>query len=223
MILDTKNERFIYYSIVPIVTIGTIGDEMKKTIELKQTPTTVWIKKGTKELLDSLGSRKDTYDDIIRRLVKENEAMKQALQDMQKDIGETENQVNRNRIKISRNKTRHSEFVVSNTERIEYTYEQPPSPLDEDYRLDIIYTKVIFKNKALNRGEDYKDHIEMTKDYLRIVEHIIKLHIDPLFKIDEKHMFDLSWWKRMFENSGLSHTAYQSDIELALIKRGIVP
>lgn len=43
---------------------------MKDSIELDQEPTTIWLKKGTKRLLDELGARRDTYDDIIRRLIR---------------------------------------------------------------------------------------------------------------------------------------------------------
>ena len=45
---------------------------MKESIELNQEPTTIWIKKGTKRMLDEMGERKDTYDDILRRLIEQS-------------------------------------------------------------------------------------------------------------------------------------------------------
>ena len=56
-----------------------------------------------------------------------------------------------------------------------------------------------------------------------IIEKILKQHIDPLFKIDNKHMLDLEWWKRMFKNLGLSSMSFQEDIEFELTKMGIMP
>lgn len=50
-----------------------MGDTIKEPIELKLSSTNISIKRGTKKLLDELGTRKDSYYDIIRRLIKEKE------------------------------------------------------------------------------------------------------------------------------------------------------
>jgi len=195
---------------------------MNTTIELKQSPTTIWIKKGTKNMLDSLGERKDTYDDIIRSLIKESENLKRQLE-LYKPKSE-------NRIKISSKNLRKSRLAINKGEYIDFLYNMPKHPVDQDFRFKIHYTKVVQNNKEIKVhkktnifDKSHKDNIEMAKDYLKIVEKIIRQHIDPMFKIDNKRMLDLEWWKRMFKNLGLSNKAYEEDIEFELIKLGIMP
>lgn len=185
-------------------------------VELKQSPTTIWIKKGTKTLLDSLGERKDTYDDIIRALVKKVEALKKEKELNQQCVSE-------NTLKISNKNTRKSNFRFENG-FIEYTYNVPQLPLSEDFSFNVYYARIVFKsNEQILNTKEYKDSLGRAKDYLRIIEQIIKQHIDPLFNIDEKHMFDFSWWERMFKNLGLPHESYKEDIEFGLIKLGFAP
>ncbi|MDP2749342.1 MAG: hypothetical protein Q8O89_00745 [Nanoarchaeota archaeon] len=192
--------------------------ENEQSIELKQYPTTILIKKGTKKMLDAFGERRDSYDDIVRKLMKENEQLKYAL------AGYRENKEvnNENRLKISHSNTRKSKFTLRQG-YIDFTYDAPQMPLDKDFRFNITCTKMVLNNKELKQNENYDSKIEMAKNHLRIIEKLIKLHIDPLFKINTKHIFDLDWWERMFNNLGLSKESYKCDIELELIKRGIMP
>lgn len=39
-------------------------------MEEKEDKTTIWISRKTKKLLDSIGNKGDTYEDIILRLIK---------------------------------------------------------------------------------------------------------------------------------------------------------
>jgi len=181
----------------------------EKVIELKQEPTTIWIKKGTKKMLDSIGERRDTYDDIITRLINENENLKQELG-------------------VSKPKTRSSTITLKKEDdigerKIDFIYHVPARPLDKEFRLKITYTKVMYNNKEIKIYKEYADRKVRAKDYLSIVEKIIHKHISELFKINQKHILDLDWWKRMFKNIGLSEKSYESDIVHELIKMGIVP
>jgi len=180
------------------------------TIELKQSNTTISIKRGTKAMLDELAARRDSYDDVIKSLIR-----KVKQEEPKPDASPT------NVLKISQQNQRKSALRVSNSERIEFVYQAPKLPLDKDYRFMVTYTKVIYKNKEA-KGY-YKNTIEMAYDYLRIIEMIIQKNIDPMFRIDKKHLLDLNWWRRMFTNLGLSYETYKNDIEYELIKRGVVP
>ena len=64
----------IIYNIVNMINIT--NDE---TESLNLSKTTVTIKRGTKTLLDTLGTRQDSYDDIIRKLIKENKEFRNQL------------------------------------------------------------------------------------------------------------------------------------------------
>ena len=85
-------------------------------IELKQTNTTIAIKRGTKVMLDNLGSRSDTYDEIIRKLIRaysyqEEESSRKGYQ-----ISEP-----KNRIQVSYEPVKKSIIYLNNGERISFT------------------------------------------------------------------------------------------------------
>lgn len=191
----------------------------EQSIELKQYPTTILVKKGTKKMLDAFGERRDSYDDILRKLMNENEQLKLALAGSQKN----EEANGENRLKISHANIRKSKFILGNKSSIDFSYNVPQKPLDNDFRFNITYIKVEFNSKEFKPNENYGGKIEMADHYLRIIEQLIKQHIDHLFKINSKHLFDLDWWERMFKNLGLSRDAYKTDIEMELIKRGVMP
>ncbi len=180
---------------------------MKDAVELQMQPTTLWIKKGTKDLLDEFGERKDTYDDIIKKLV--------TLARQYREVA-TEN-----RLTISDEKKRASVSVFGDS-KIEYVYAVPPSQIPMEFQFRIAYTKVIYKGGERKLTEKYADAKTMAKEYLNILADIIRAHVDPLFRIQEKHVLDLGWWKRKLHNLGLDR-AYEHDVEFELIKLGIHP
>jgi len=171
---------------------------VKPIIELKQEPTTIWIKKGTKQMLDALGGRKDSYDDIIRRLIQQIHNQ------------ETTTRPD-NYIQISNDQSTHSSIIIEN-KKIEFKYNIPKKPLSESFKLSITETNI----------QEYTDKKEMAEDYLRIIEKIIKQHLDPVFKIDKKHILDLDWWERMFTTVGLTKYSFEQDIQMELLKMGII-
>jgi hypothetical protein len=190
-------------------------DEEHKIVELKQSPTTIWLKKGTKNLLDSLGQRKDTYDDIIRALVRENQRLKKQLDSLEP--------APKNRLKISSQNIKKGRLQIEKGHYIEYVYNLPKLPFDDGFAFDVNYTKVVCNFIEVPKYEKYSNAYEMAKDYLKIIEQIIKQNMDPLFKIELKMMLDLEWWKRMFKNLGLPENSFNEDIRQGLIKLGFAP
>lgn len=180
---------------------------MKDAVELQLQPTTLWVKKGTKDLLDEFGERKDTYDDIIKKLV----TLARQYQEVAAE----------NRLTISDEKKRASVSLFGDS-RIEYVYAVPPVPIPAEFRFRITYTKIVNKGVERKVSEQYADAKTMAKEYLGILADIIKTHVDPLFRIQEKHIWDLAWWKRKLHNLGLDR-AYEHDVEFELIKLGIHP
>ena len=189
---------------------------MKESIELNQEPTTIWIKKGTKRMLDEMGGRKDTYDDILRRLIE------QSGHGIEAKAG--------NRILISKEKTQQSSLLLDDG-RIDYVYTVPEKPIRPEFRFRISYLKIVYKGKEYRLHENYREGGKDTKasigglakDYLRVVEQVIRTTVDSLFKIDGKRILDLEWWKRKLDILGLPAGIFEEDIKLELLKLGVHP
>lgn len=191
---------------------------MKDSIELDQEPTTIWLKKGTKRLLDELGARRDTYDDIIQRLIGQSRHKESGI--------EAEN-----RLIIGDERTQKSSILLDNG-RIDYVYTVPQKPIRPDFRFRISYLKVLRRGKEYRPHENYRKEGskdmkasigELAKDYLRIVEQVIRTTVDQRFRIDEKRILDLDWWKRKLNIIGLPDTVFEEDIKLELLKLGVHP
>lgn len=191
---------------------------MKDSIELDQEPTTIWVKKGTKRMLDELGARRDTYDDIIQRLIGQSRHKESGI--------EAEN-----RLIIGDERTQKSSILLDDC-RIDYMYTVPQKPIRPDFRFRISYLKVIRRGKEYRHHENYRNEGSkgmkasiggLAKDYLRVVEQAIRTTVDQRFRIDEKRILDLDWWKRKLNIIGLPDTVFEEDIKLELIKLGVHP
>ncbi|MBU1199152.1 MAG: hypothetical protein KKF46_06720 [Nanoarchaeota archaeon] len=192
----------------------TINDEEFGNVELKLSPTTISLKRGTKYLLDSFGDKRDSYDDIIRTLVKENKRFKSQIENMK-----PANQENLNKLFISSLSRKTSSQVFPGKE-IFFSFNVPNKSLTY-FRFDINYEKISIGMKM--RGQSaYADSLTMTKDYLLIYEKLIKKYVDPLFRIDKRRLLDLRWWKQKISALGLSEDSYRSDIEEKLISFGVI-
>ena len=95
--------------------------------DLRQKPTTIWIKKGTKDELDSYGLRKDSYDDIIKSLLIQNSQLKQKLEQLEKSIPRAGNI-----IKITENKRREMSLTLDKDTYLIFSYAPPPKIIGED-------------------------------------------------------------------------------------------
>jgi len=197
-----------------MITMVTINDEEFGNVELKLSPTTISLKRGTKYLLDSFGDKRDSYDDIIRTLVKENKRFKSQIENMK-----PANQENLNKLFISSLSRKTSSQVFPGKE-IFFSFNVPNKSLTY-FRFDINYEKISIGMKM--RGQSaYADSLTMTKDYLLIYEKLIKKYVDPLFRIDKRRLLDLRWWKQKISALGLSEDSYRSDIEEKLISFGVI-
>ena len=149
--------------------------------------------------MDSYGSRKDSYDDIIKKILIENNQLKQKLAQIEETLPKAKNI-------LSVKEDIRQELQISKTA---FIYTPPPKITDETYRMNI------------STDKKYKDSLEKLKDYLKAVELIIKKHINPLFKIENP--LDLQEWRRLFKINGLSERTLKHDIEEEFIKSGIIP
>ena len=158
---------------------------MEKT-DLRQKPTTVWIKKGTKDELDSYGSRKDSYDDIIKKLLIENNQLSQRLEQLQQSMPEV-----RNILSITEDKRKEMTLALENNAFLVFSYSRPPPIIDERYRINLHLNYIQIGTKKIKPRSYYKSSTERLKHYLRSVEAIIKAQINPVFNIDEDRLLDI--------------------------------
>ena len=186
---------------------------MDETFDLKQRTINLAVKAYTKKELDKIGSRKDSYDDIIRLLIKEHYANEILNKDSQE----------RNQISISEYEQKDSS-VKLDSKTIYFKFNMPSTPISWHYSFDVFYTKIIKEGKECGPTERYAEPKEMATDYLRVVEKLIQSYIDPLFKIRKQNrsLFDLDWWERNFRNLNLSYESFNRDIKERLLSFGIL-
>ena len=98
--------------------------------DLRQKPTTIWIKKGTKDELDSYGSRRDTYDDIIKNLLIQNSQLKQRIEQLQESMPKA-----RNVISIQENRRNELTLTLDKNLYLVFSYTLHPKIIDENYRI----------------------------------------------------------------------------------------
>lgn len=186
--------------------------------DLRQRPTTIWIKKGTKDELDSYGSRKDSYDDIIKNLLIQNSQLTQKLEQLEKSIPRAGNI-----IKITENKQREMTLTLDEETYLVFSYTPPQKIIDENYRMSITLLCIQKSGKKINPKQYYKSDAERLKGHLRAVEAVIKAQINPLFKMTEERLLDIQEWKRSFKNNGLSERTLNTDVKEEFIKAGLIP
>lgn len=193
----------------------------EKTINLKERTVNVALKANTKKELDAIGAKKDSYDDIIRKLIRKY------YQKVATEINE-----DMNRIILRKKPKRKINSIKIDEIIIKYSFNIPQKNQLQEYEFNIKYENVRRNNKETNI--DYtQSPIEKILDYARIIEKIIQGHIDPLFKLerinfekyDEKtfrSLFDLNWWERKFEIAGLSKNTFREDIKEKFIEFGAI-
>jgi len=186
-------------------------------IDLRQKPTTIWIKKGTKDELDSHGSRKDSYDDIIKNLLIQNNQLKQKLEQLENSIPKAKNV-----LEIRENIQREMTLTLGKNTFLVFTYNSAPKIIDKNYRMGINISCIQKGNKKIKPKNYYSSNTEKLKDYLKAVEAVIKTQINPLFKIEEKKLLDIQEWKRLLKNNGLSERTFNDDIKEEFIKSGLI-
>lgn len=178
---------------------------------LKLRQTTITVKYGTKRELDNLASRRDSYDDVIRKLIRENHELNEQLKGIKTNFP--------NKMYFSSIKRKTNSINIGN-KKIFFEHNIPKKPLSY-FRFDITYKKIIISDTEVNLST-YGLPLEMAEDYLLIYEKLLKSYIDPLFKLDKnRKLFDLDWWERKLKVVGLSYETFVSDIKEKLISFGV--
>lgn len=184
----------------------------KESIELKLSNTTITIKRGIKKQLDDLGRRKESYNDIIRKLISDNKILINKLNKIKSNDTLPVNKLTLRDLK------RKKSYFNYKGEIIRYSYNMPNRPLSGfifDIHIDD-YKKV----ELIKSDTNYPTIFYL---YLLIVEKLLRQYIDPLFKINKKRLLDLVWWQNQLVNLGFDEETYQDDIENKLTEFGVMP
>ncbi len=190
----------------------SVNEITGKGIELKLSTTTIGIKRGTKKKLDSLGSRKETYDDIIRKIIHDNRILRDEI-----DRCKPENIELKNRIVFRDFKRKNSSFSYRGI-LIHYSYNIPNKPLI-GFSFDV-HIKNLHELELTNVKSKYPPALKL---YLYIYGKLLRQYIDPLFKVNTNRLLDLTWWNTQLDNLGFNQDTYRSDIEDKLIDFGVMP
>jgi predicted CopG family antitoxin len=195
---------------------------MKEFIELKRRTINIALKADTKKELDKLSSsRRDSYDDIIRRLIRKHN-----------QHANIEMNTNQNKI-ILLNKLKRREGTIKIDEiKIKYSFNIPQKEGLSNYTFDIHYIEVLKNNKLVSK-EYTQSSLKRVQDYAKIIEKTIQTYIDPIFKLEKinfekydeetyRNIFNLDWWERKFKNAGLNYECFKQDIKEKFIKLGAV-
>ena len=183
---------------------------MKDDFDLKHRKINIVLNASTKQELDELGSRRDSYDDIIRKLIR------------QYYLNQGKTTAPANYLKITEHKRKKAAISFGKV-KISYSFNIPQNYQERGYFFDITYTKIVKDGEALNFNNKYAPPKEMALNYLKIVERIVQKYVDPLFRINKqnRNVFDLSWWQRKFNNLNLTDELFKRDIEDKLINFGV--
>ena len=186
-------------------------------LELSTSKTTISIQRGTKKILDDLGMRNESYDDIIRRILKEKNKLEEELQNLSKNQPQLLNKIRIKNLEIKEGTYAGEEY------KIFYQYNLPQKPLNE-FHFNIIIKKIIKGRKEIKiKNLDEKEKKELAKTYLKLYAKLIKTYIDKLFRLQERQLFNLEWWKRKLLSTGLVEETYKKDIEEKLLELGVKP
>jgi len=200
----------------------------------REDKTTIQITKELKEALTRIGSKSESYNKVIARLISNFENQDITLEKPLKT--DTSNQ---RQVKIGSN------MVISKYERVtisikdeinaksqysppvtfEVSYNKPINKEDMLYQIDLKIDKVIFNNEAYSPKEFFgvlqKDIVyceEFVYYYLRSIIEIIKIEFQKsnYFFKEYNNYFDLARWRTFLLNSKLSPEILANDIESIL-------
>lgn len=212
----------------------------------REDKTTIQITKEIKEALTKLGSKSESYNKIIARLIISN--FKNQNVTLEKPLNpDTSNQ---RQIKIGSNIviSKYERSTISIKDRIinakedyvsgplvpyvsnfpvtfEITYNKPVNKEDMLYQIDLKIDKVIFDNEAYSPKEFFgvlqKDMVycrEFVYHYLKSIMEVIKIEFKKsnYFFKEDNYYFELARWRTFLLNSKLSPEILASDVESVL-------
>ena len=206
--------------------------------DLRESKTTIQIDKDTKEALAKIGSKGESYNKIIARLVSEFRANHNVPEcpATQIEVKPTSGPINiSGDITISR----YEKVTISINDKIypqkpyynspvvtlEVSYNKPIKKEDLLYQIDLKIDRVIFDNEVYSLKEFFgvlqKDMVyceEFVYYYLKSIMEIIKIEFKKsnyFFKSYEEYL-ELSRWRTFLLNSKLSPEILSSDVESVL-------
>jgi len=192
----------------------------------RENKTTIQVSKDIKEVLTRIGSKGESYNTVVARLIsnftKHNKEAEKALEPIEY------NQTNSKQIKISGDMTisKYERVIISIKDKVnaknpylgppvslEISYNKPIKKEDDLYQIDLKIQKVIFDNEVYSPKEFFgvlqKDMVyceEFVHYYLRSIMEVIKIEFKKsnFFFKSYHHYFELARWRTLFLNSKLS-------------------
>ncbi|MBI2139458.1 hypothetical protein HYU14_00925 [Candidatus Woesearchaeota archaeon] len=205
----------------------------------RENKTTIQVTKDIKDTLAGIGSKGESYNQIIEKLITNFE--KHASQS-KGPVGPIEAMPSSGQIKIGKNVmlSKYERITISikdasNAEdpswhggppiTLEAAYNKPFKKEEDLYQIDLKINKVIFDNEIYSPKEFFgvlqKDMVyckEFVYYYLRSIVEVLKIEFKKsnYFFGSYGDYFDLSRWRTLFLNSRLSPEILSADVESVL-------
>jgi hypothetical protein len=175
--------------------------------------TSLTLKLGTKDRLQNLAHKGESFDDVINRLIRTNEIMEERIKEYEALL-EKENLLRTNRLEISRSERGIGSVRLSDGSVVQFSYNKPTNVLDDEYSMDISIDEMIGNKGPQFSVEDLKKDVKKhSQIYFRCVEQVIVRQFDRSFAIPlNKNVIDPSYWQKVWDRVGLSGRSYMSDI-----------
>ena len=201
--------------------------------------TTIQLTKEVKDLLSSIGTKRETFNEVIIRLISDFKAHNEKVREI---LDNEKNQdVNSKQIQIGEDITisKYERVTISINDRtypqkphytspkitLEMSYNKPLKKEDPLYQIDLKIDKVIFDNEAYSLKEFFgvlqKDMVyceEFVYYYLKSIMEVIKIEFKKsnyFFKTYDEYL-ELARWRTFLLNSRLSLEILSNDVESVL-------
>jgi len=175
--------------------------------------TTITLKLGVKHRLDDLGKKTDTYENIITRMINENESLKKE-NDHLMSLVEKSNVNSRNIIEKHTSHRQYNSLPFTESIHIKFSYDLPDINKYENHSFNLRIEEIIWRNSIYNDIEGItKDRKLITKVNLWLISKLLIDEYDPFLEIPKKkNIIDPVFWKSIWKRIGLSMESYNIDI-----------
>ena len=180
-------------------------------------PTTITLKLGTKQRLDELGGKNDTYEDIIIRLINENRNLRSEVDELL-SLLEKLDVKNRNLLEISTVNRHYNALPFTEGVHIRFSYDIPGVNRYQVRSFNIRIEEVIRRDSILKNIEELTDDSRsIALIHFWLVFKIIRDEFDPMIEAPKrKNIIDPVFWANIWKKIGLSVESYNTDV-LAII------
>ena len=187
--------------------------EIKPRGSMDKIDTTVTIKMGTKHRLADLASKGESYDDVIARILHENERLKAENKAFAERL-EQLNALRINRIDLLKEERIQDAVIINDELTITFGYVKPTIPVDDEYRMEITVNSYIMNGKKVQDPDIIGLKPEdIALIALMIITKVINNHFDSAFTLSRKaNIIDTRYWEKVCNRVGLPKSSYMSDI-----------